>query len=72
MKYIDPKADLPAQLPLISRKSTILTLLVVLFVALIFVSGESGNVAAIDVQKLIQIEDVPITKQKLEEQEKPN
>ncbi len=71
MKYQDQKADLPAKLPKVSRKATIITLLLFLFISLTFIEQQIKGVKGADVQKTIQIEDIPITKQKIKEPEKP-
>ncbi len=71
MRYQDPKADLPGKLPLISRKATIITLLLFLFIALSFVESQVKGIKAAEVQKIIEIEDIPVTKQKIKEPEKP-
>lgn len=71
MKYQDPSADLPGKLPVVNRKATIITLLLLLFISLAFVEARVKNIEKIDVQEVIEIEDIPITKQKIKEPEKP-
>ncbi|MFP4460550.1 MAG: energy transducer TonB [Candidatus Zixiibacteriota bacterium] len=71
MKYQDPKADLPGQLPIVNRKATIITLLLLLFALYAFVGGSAKKVKAVSIQEVIEIDDVPITKQKIKEPEKP-
>ena len=71
MKYQDPKADLPVKLPVVSRKATIITLLLFLFIALTFLEANVKGIKGADVQKVIQLEDIPITKQKIKEPEPP-
>ena len=71
MKYTDPKADLPGHLPLISRKATIVALLLLLFLSLTFIEANVKVGKSQGFQKTIEIEDIPITKQKIEEPPKP-
>ena len=70
MKYKDSNEDLPAQLPAVSRKATVITLEILLILALTFVDFGVGKVSKVDVQQTIQIEDIPITHEKIK-QEKP-
>ena len=71
MKYIDAKADLPGQLPLVNRKATIITLLFLLLIALVFVENKVQRIKQVELQKEFKVEDVPITKQKVTEPPKP-
>jgi len=71
MKYLDTKSDLRTWLPLVTRKSTIITLLALILVFLTFVDVRVKAMQVEEYQTTIDVEDVPITKQEIKKQEAP-
>jgi protein TonB len=69
MRYSDPKADIKAQFPRASKKSAVVSLLLVLllFLTCVEVSTREGKKA--EYQVAIKVEDIPITKQEIKKEE---
>ncbi len=63
MIYLDHNADLFAKLPQIRRKATAIALLIFLFIAVFHVEPSLKAVDSPEIQQVIQIEDIPITRQ---------
>ncbi len=70
MIYKDPEADIRAHYPKAVRKSAIIALLLILFSCLSFVEVRVKAMKAPEYQVTIQLENIPITRQKIE-REKP-
>ncbi|MBN1754987.1 TonB family protein [bacterium] len=71
MKYSDPKADLRTQYPNAYRKSLIISLLAILLLSLTCVEVAVKSIETPEYQTTINIEDIPITKQKVEQKQQP-
>ncbi|RKZ28282.1 hypothetical protein DRQ26_01410 [bacterium] len=71
MKYSEPKADLRNWIPLVRRKSTIITLLAMLLIFITFQRVQVKPLKVQEYQTTIEVEDVPITKQEIQKQEAP-
>ncbi len=69
MKYLDTKADLRTWLPLVTRKSTVITLLALILIFFTFTEVRVKALQVEEYQTTIVVEDVPITKQEIKKQE---
>ncbi len=70
MRYLDPKADIKAQFPRASKKSAVLSLLIVLLFSLTCVEITSTKpMKKQEYQVTIKLEDIPITKQEIKKEE---
>ncbi len=70
MIYRNPEADIKAHYPNAARKAAIIALLLILFLAVSFVKIEVKPMKAPEYQATLELEDIPITKRKIE-REKP-
>lgn len=71
MKYKDPQADLRSQYPNAFRKSFIIALLMVMLVSLTCVDVAVQSIDTPEYQTTIKVEDIPITKRKVEQKQQP-
>jgi len=71
VKYLDPKADLRNWLPIITRKATLITLLAMILIFLTFTQVRVKALKIEEYQTMIEVEQIPITKQEIKKQEAP-
>ncbi|MBN2542897.1 energy transducer TonB [bacterium] len=71
MKYSDPQADLRTQFPNAFRKSIVISLLAILLLSLTCVEVMVKPIDMPEYQTTIKVEDIPITKRKVEQKKQP-